>query len=135
MNPNYPRIAERARHRCEYCLAPEAFFNFHFEVEHIIPVQKLIDASPEAELALACRSCNVHKSNFQTGPSDAGFVVDLFHPRVHIWSEHFELNLKSGVIYGLTPCGQATVNRVRMNTTKQIKARLLWIEFDLYPES
>ena len=37
MNPNYPFVAERACHRCEYCHAPEAIFNFPFEVEHIVP--------------------------------------------------------------------------------------------------
>lgn len=38
MNPNYPPVAERAGHRCEYCHAPEAIFNVLFEVEHIIPL-------------------------------------------------------------------------------------------------
>ena len=37
MNDWYPLVAERAGHRCEYCLAPEAVFNFPFEVEHIFP--------------------------------------------------------------------------------------------------
>jgi hypothetical protein len=37
VNPHYPLVAERAAHRCEYCHAPEAIFNFPFEVEHIIP--------------------------------------------------------------------------------------------------
>jgi hypothetical protein len=37
MNPHYSRAAERAGHRCEYCQAPEAIFNFPFEVEHILP--------------------------------------------------------------------------------------------------
>ena len=37
MNPRYAPVAERAGHRCEYCRAPEAIFNFPFEVEHIVP--------------------------------------------------------------------------------------------------
>ena len=40
MNPRYPFVAERAAHRCEYCRAPEAIFNFPFEVEHIIPLSR-----------------------------------------------------------------------------------------------
>jgi hypothetical protein len=36
MNPRHARVAARAAHRCEYCHAPEALFNFPFEVEHII---------------------------------------------------------------------------------------------------
>jgi hypothetical protein len=35
MNPHYRVVAQRAGHRCEYCRAPEAVFNFPFEVEHI----------------------------------------------------------------------------------------------------
>jgi hypothetical protein len=34
MNPLYARVAARAGDRCEYCHAPEAVFNFPFEVEH-----------------------------------------------------------------------------------------------------
>ena len=40
MNPNYPLVAERAGHRCEYCHAPEAIFNVPFEVDHIMPLAK-----------------------------------------------------------------------------------------------
>lgn len=34
MNPRYPAVAQRAAHRCEYCLAPEAVFNFrhHWQI-------------------------------------------------------------------------------------------------------
>jgi hypothetical protein len=32
MNPHYEVVALRAGHRCEYCHAPEAVFNFPFEV-------------------------------------------------------------------------------------------------------
>ena len=37
MNPRYALVAARAEHRCEYCHAPEAIFNFKFEVEHVVP--------------------------------------------------------------------------------------------------
>lgn len=37
MNPHYPLVSRCAGHRCEYCRAPEAIFNFPFEVEHIVP--------------------------------------------------------------------------------------------------
>ena len=60
MNPYYTMIAERANHRCEYCQAPELVFNFPFEVEHITPLSRQ-GTNDEANLALACRSCNLHK--------------------------------------------------------------------------
>lgn len=65
MNRHYPPVSRRAAHRCEYCLAPEAIFNFPFEVEHVVPIsQNGIDE--EANFALACRSCNIHKGNHLT---------------------------------------------------------------------
>jgi 5-methylcytosine-specific restriction endonuclease McrA len=70
MNPLYKRIADdlrsvgdhRAGHRCEYCHAPEIAFNFPFDVEHFIPTSKQ-GSDDDANLALACRSCNLHKAN------------------------------------------------------------------------
>jgi 5-methylcytosine-specific restriction endonuclease McrA len=34
----YAFVAERAGHRCEYCLAPEALFNSPFDVDHVVPI-------------------------------------------------------------------------------------------------
>lgn len=62
MNPHYTAIAQRANHRCEYCKAPEVVFNFPFEVEHIVPLSRQ-GSNHEANLALACRSCNLRKGN------------------------------------------------------------------------
>jgi 5-methylcytosine-specific restriction endonuclease McrA len=60
MNPHYELVALRVGHRCEYCHAPEAVFNFPFEVEHIIPLVR--DGADAAyNWALACRACNVRK--------------------------------------------------------------------------
>jgi 5-methylcytosine-specific restriction endonuclease McrA len=55
MNRRYADVAARAGHRCEYCHAPEAIFNFPFEVEHIIPPNDG-GADETNNLALACRS-------------------------------------------------------------------------------
>jgi len=82
MNPHYPAVSERAGHRCEYCRAPEAIFNFPFEVEHIIPRSQTGD-DDEAGLALACRSCNLRKSDHLTGfDAETESEVALFHPRL-----------------------------------------------------
>lgn len=70
MNPHYAEVAQRAAHRCEFCRAPEAIFNLPFEVEHVIPLSRegLDDA---ANLALACRACNLHKADHLTGVDEA----------------------------------------------------------------
>jgi hypothetical protein len=62
MNSRYAQVAERAGHRCEYCHAPEAIFNFPFEVEHIVPPGHG-GSQDDTNLALSCRSCNLFKSD------------------------------------------------------------------------
>ena len=133
MNPRYPAVARRANHRCEYCRAPEAVFNFPFEVEHIVPTSHGGD-DEELNLALTCRSCNLHKSNYLTGPDGVtGTEVALFNPRTDRWAEHFEWDLDRGEIRGLTATGRATVERLRLNDPVQIAARLLWIRLRVFP--
>lgn len=133
MNPHYSAVARRANHRCEYCRAPEAVFNFPFEVEHVVPTAAG-GGGEESNFALTCRSCNVHKSNHLTGRDDVTAAeASLFNPRTGRWADHFEWDLERGEIRGLTASGRATVARLRMNDPVQVTARLLWIQLRLFP--
>ncbi|MCE9567547.1 MAG: HNH endonuclease [Planctomycetes bacterium] len=133
MNSKYPVVARRGNHRCEYCRAPEAIFNFPFEVEHVFPTSRG-GSDDESNLALTCRSCNLHKSDVVTvWDSVAEEEVALFNPRTDRWSEHFELELERGEIRGLTATGQATVTQLHLNDPIQLMARLLWIQLRLFP--
>ncbi len=133
MNPYYPAVADRAGHRCEYCHAPEAIFNLAFEVEHIIPVA-LQGPDDESNRALACRSCNRHKSDHVTGTDEStGATVSLYHPRRDRWDDLFRTDKETGVLVGLTSIGRATVARLRMNRPAQQEARLQWIRLGLFP--
>jgi len=81
MNPDYTMIAQQASHRCEYCKAPEVIFNFPFEVDHIVPLSRQ-GSNDEANLALACRSCNLQKGNrISEISSGSNTEVRFFHPR------------------------------------------------------
>lgn len=133
MNRRYPRVAERAAHRCEYCRAPEALFNLPFEVEHIVPpIRGGADAA--SNWALACRGCNLYKGVQIVGLDPVtGATVPLFHPRQDDWNEHFQADAASGVITGLTPIGRATVSRLRMNAPHQLTARRQWMRLKLFP--
>ena len=133
MNPHYPLAAERAAHRCEYCRAPEAVFNFPFEVEHIVPPGRG-GADDESNWALACRACNLHKSDCVEG-IDPGTqaVVRLFHPRRDRWGEHFHAAAATVAIVGLTAVGRATVACLRMNSPVQLHARRQWARLKLFP--
>ncbi len=127
MNPQYAAISERANHRCEYCQAPEVVFNFPFEVEHIFPIARQ-GATHEANLALACRSCNLRKGIRTTGTKPSSDVeVRFFHPRVDRWSEHFQIDVETGKVIGATVIGEITVDCLEMNSPAQVAARQLWI--------
>ncbi|MCI0741140.1 MAG: HNH endonuclease [Gemmataceae bacterium] len=126
-------MAHRAGHRCEYCHAPEAIFNFPFEVEHIIPTS-LLGEDVEDNLALACRACNLRKSAHLVFQDEATNTTHrLFHPRTDRWADEFRLNVEKAVIEGITPIGRATVACLQMNSSSQLEARKLWIRLGLMP--
>ncbi|HWG47892.1 MAG TPA: HNH endonuclease signature motif containing protein [Gemmataceae bacterium] len=133
MNPHYSLVARRAAHRCEYCHAPEAIFNFPFEVEHILPTSR-DGADDETNLCLACRACNLRKSDRVAALDDlSGEDVPLFHPRQQSWRDHFRVDTESGELQGTTPTGRATVASLDLNHPLQLMARLLWIRLRLFP--
>ena len=133
MNPLYAFVARRSVHRCEYCHAPELVFNFRFEVEHVIPVSQGGE-DEESNLALACRSCNLHKGAELRGIDPvSGDLIRLFHPRLDEWREHFEVNKDTARIVGITPVGRATVDRLKLNSASQQLARRQWIRLGVFP--
>lgn len=133
MNPFYASVARRAFHRCEYCHAPELVFNFPFEVEHVIPVSQGGE-DEESNLALACRSCNLHKGADVRGVDPAsGEAVRLFHPRIDGWREHFQVDQVTARIDGVTPIGRATASRLNVNSASQLLARRQWIRLGVFP--
>lgn len=133
MNRRYLVIASRAKHRCEYCHAPEEAFNFHFELEHIIPASRG-GADDDDNCALACTACNLFKSDHLGAVDEVTQAqVELFHPRLQQWEDHFRADIETGLLEGRTPTGRATINCLRINSTAQVRARLRWIRFDLFP--
>jgi hypothetical protein len=116
MNPYYALASERAGHRCEYCHAPEVIFNILLEVEHVIPKARQ-GLDEDSNIALACRSCNAHKRD-QVGAMDEvdGMFTELFHPRRHVWTEHFQVDTETGTIRGKTGIGRVTVACLEVNS-------------------
>lgn len=133
MNSLYPLVADRAAHRCEYCCAPELVFNLPLEVEHIIPVSRL-GTDDENNLALACRSCNLHKSNRISGINpETGAETRFFNPREDTWHEHFQIETQSGAIVGITAIARVTIAALEINSPLQLAARQIWIRIGLFP--
>ncbi len=134
MNPHYPLVSERAAHRCEYCHAPELIFNVPFEVDHIIPTSK-DGADVPSNLALACRACNLRKSDVVTAvDSTTKQPAPLFNPRQDQWKNHFEPQQEPPFrLIGKTPTGRATIAQLRMNAPLQLVARSQWVVLGIFP--
>jgi hypothetical protein len=130
----YDLVAERAKHRCEYCRAVEAISNSPFEVEHIQPTAQG-GADDAVNLALSCSACNRSKQAATTGlDPQTVLVVRLFNPRTDLWHEHFVFNLATAYLMGRTDVGRATVARLRMNGPTRLRARRFWIALFGFPD-
>ena len=124
-------VQERATERCEYCKMHQSLQGATFHIEHILPRARG-GRSELDNLALACPSCNLHKSDRVEVPApDADELVPLFNPRVHNWDEHFRWD--GYRIVGQTPIGRATLVALFLNHTRRIKIRQAEELFDLFP--
>jgi hypothetical protein len=102
-----------------------------FHVEHIIP-RCQGGRSDLENLALACPGCNLHKASRITAIDPAtGESVQLFHPILQRWSEHFRFNRHQ--IEGLTPEGRATLEALHFNHPRRQRIREVEEIFGLYP--
>ncbi len=132
MNKFYKAVAERAHGKCEYCLASESVFNFLFEIDHFIPLSEG-GTDDLKNLVLACRACNSYKAFHQIGLLEDENETRLFNPRTDVWMEHFRFGFETLEIESLTEIGNGTINRLKINSSKQIESRKIWVEFGLYP--
>jgi 5-methylcytosine-specific restriction endonuclease McrA len=127
------RVVKRARHRCEYCQAPQNICAYTFHLEHILPRSKG-GTDKLSNYALACFYCKSSKATHTTGiDPETGQEVPLFHPRKDKWEEHFRWSKGFISIHGLTPRGRATVERLKMNIHARKEGRELWRLTDQWP--
>jgi 5-methylcytosine-specific restriction endonuclease McrA len=113
-------VRERAGNRCEYCglhqdQSPLAVLH----VEHIVP--KKHGGSDELDnLALACIDCNLHKGTNVAGyDPETSALTELFHPRRHVWADHFEW--LGPLIVGRSAIGRSTVEVLNLNSDDQLQ--------------
>ena len=127
------RIEMRAGHRCEYCHAPQAVCGYRFHLEHVRPTAHG-GSDSLVNRALACASCNLAKSDKMKGTDPiTGREVSLFHPRRHIWNEHFRWSSDEPHLLGMTPIGRATIAELDLNAELRLDARRLWFETGWLP--
>jgi len=118
---------------CEYCYTSERITGIPLEVDHIRPRARR-GANSRSNLCRACSSCNTNKGD-QTHASDpvTGKRVRPFNPRRQRWSDHFRWSEDGTQIVGLTDCGRATVEALRMNNPRIMRARRLWASVGWHP--
>lgn len=124
-------VEVRSGRRCEYCRMHQALQGATFHVEHIIPT--IAGGSDElSNLAWACPSCNLKKSNRRTAlDPETEQTVPLFNPRTDRWEDHFVL-LGYRVV-GRTPIGRALVAAFDFNHPRRVLIREAEEYFDLFP--
>jgi hypothetical protein len=124
-------VRERAEFRCEYCLMHQDLQGATFHLEHVIPITK--GGKTEMEnLALACPSCNLHKSDrVEVTDSETGKEIRLFDPRTASWKDHFAW---SGYqIVGKTATGRATIEALDLNHPRRQRIRQAEEMFGWFP--
>lgn len=126
-------IAEQADNSCEYCRSQEKFATQSFSAEHIIPRSKGGETVPD-NLASACQGCNAHKYNkTEEYDSVTGKVAALFHPRRHMWREHFKWSADFSLIIGMTPTGRVTVETLKLNREGVVNLRKILFAIGEHP--
>lgn len=124
-------VQDRAAGRCEYCRMHQSLQGATFHLEHIVPKSCGGPTSLE-NLALACPSCNLRKSDrIEAVDPESGTMVPLFHPRAHRWAEHFRW--QGYRVVGTTSVGRATVLALDLNDRHRIRIRQAEETFDLFP--
>lgn len=126
-------ISEQARHRCGYCLRSEELMGMILTIDHIIPQAKG-GSSEEDNLWLACPSRNQFKGAQTHAPDpESGTTLALFNPRTQAWTQHFAWNDDGTRIIGVTPCGRATLDALRINNPEIVVARRMWVSAGWWP--
>jgi hypothetical protein len=114
-------VETRAGQRCEYCRMHQSLQGASFHIEHIIPRSGGGSDNPD-NLALACPSCNLHKSDrTEVTDPDSGEKTQLFNPRRNRWRDHFRWD--DYQIVGLTPIGRASVAALDFNHPRRLLIR------------
>jgi hypothetical protein len=104
-----------------------------FHIEHIVPGSRGGPDDPD-NLALACPSCNLHKSDrMDVSDPDSGTMVPLFNPRKDRWDEHFRWD--GHRIVGVTAIGRATMLALDLNHSRRLLIRQAEAQFGLFPPS
>lgn len=121
------KIEKRAGKLCKYCQSPLEFSSDPFSIEHIFPTSKG-GTDDLGNLALACQSCNGHKST-KTEAFDAisQTTATFYNPRKDVWNEHFVWSEDFTEIIGKTAKGRVTIKVLKLNRQRVMNLRRVLI--------
>lgn len=57
----------------------------------------------------------------------------LYHPRQHVWFDHFVWSTDYTLILGITPVGRATVEKLQLNRDGLVNLRAILAPLKLHP--
>jgi HNH endonuclease len=127
------QVRDRFKSGCAYCRTAEALIATTFEFEHIKP-RSAGGETALNNLCFSCPSCNRHKASRQTVVDpESQETVPLFHPWIHVWSDHFAWNEDATEIIGLSAIGRATIEALRMNRPQLVRVRRMWVLMEEHP--
>ncbi|MEL6552269.1 MAG: HNH endonuclease [Cyanobacteria bacterium J06621_11] len=108
-------VAQRSGFCCEYCFSQEKYSPDSFSVEHIVPQSKG-GSNALSNLAFACQGCNNRKfTTVEAYDHITQSTVFLYHPRNHVWRDHFAWNEDYSEIVGLSAIGRVTIEKIQLN--------------------
>jgi hypothetical protein len=125
-------VRDRAKNCCEYCHLSATSHIVPFHIDHILP-KKHGGTDETDNLCFACFTCNAYKSHDLAGVDPiTGQITPLYHPRLQMWAEHFELQ-DNMQINGLTAIGRTTMRVLQLNLDERIELRQTLAKLGEYP--
>ncbi len=112
-------VRERAQRCCEFCGVSETDTGGLLTIDHYQPISKA-GTDHFDNLLYCCAQCNLHKQNYWPKKTTDLF---LWNPRFEPANRHFLL-LDNGRLHPLTPVGDFTIKRLRLNRSQLIDYRL-----------
>jgi hypothetical protein len=125
------QVELRAGSRCEYCRMHQSLQGATFHLEYVLPKSRggMTDFS---NLAWACPGCNLRKSDRIVLPNPiGGESVEIFNPRIHIWSHRFIW--EDYEMVGSSPIGRALILAFELNHPRRALIRQAEQMFGLFP--
>lgn len=124
------QVRHRANERCEYCLKPDKYGLFVFQIDHII-AQKHDGLSEIDNLAWACFKCNnIKGADIASYDRKTGQLTPFYNPRKDAWHEHFEY--LDAELLGKTAVGRVTIRLLQLNHPKHVDFRSVLMENGLW---